>query len=158
MPPNAKKSEFCLKPKDAWNMVFKLMVGFTSHHRKYMPKNFKSKNGVEAKTDEQNATILNNHFHSLFNSQVQIDPTVLNALPQHSICHELGVTPTPNEIKSAINSMAYDKSPGQSGVTTDMIKNLPPRAFNHYVLIIQNFWQNPDTDYNAWHTTLLRVV
>jgi hypothetical protein len=54
--------------------------------------------------------------------------------------------------------MAYDKSPGQSGVTTDMIKNLPPRAFNHYVLIIQNFWQNPDTDYNAWHTTLLRVV
>jgi hypothetical protein len=41
-----QKSDFCLKPKDAWNMVFKLMEGFTSHHKKYMPKNFKSKNGV----------------------------------------------------------------------------------------------------------------
>ena len=51
-----------------------------------------------------------------------------------------------------------DKSPGQSGLTTDMIKNLPPRAFNYYVKLIQNFWQDPNTYCNAWHTTLLRVV
>jgi hypothetical protein len=54
--------------------------------------------------------------------------------------------------------MAYDKSPGQSGLTTDMIKNLPPRAFNYFVKLIQNFWQDPNTDYDAWHITLLRVV
>ena len=121
----------CLKPKDAWNMVFKIMEGFTSHHKKYMPKNFKSKNGIETKSDQENATILNNHFYSLFNGPFQIDPTVLNALPQHSIRHKLGTTPTSNKLKSAINSMAYDKSPGESGLTTNMIKNLPPRAFDY---------------------------
>lgn len=139
-------------------MVFKLMEDFTSHHKKDMPKNFKSKNCIEAKTNEDNASILNAHFHSLFNSQVQINPTVLNALTQHNNQQELGITPTPNEIKSAINSMAYKKSLGQSRLTTNIIKNLPPRAFNHCVPLIQKFWQDPNTDYSAWCTTLLRVV
>mmetsp|Transcript_14246 Transcript_14246/g.20423 ORF Transcript_14246/g.20423 Transcript_14246/m.20423 type:complete len:81 (+) Transcript_14246:574-816(+) len=57
-------------------MVFKLMEGFQSHHRNYLPSNFRNKNGVEAKTDTENAQILNAHFQSLFNSKVQIDPTV----------------------------------------------------------------------------------
>ena len=44
--------------------------------------------------------------HSLFNSQVKVDLTALNSLPQHTIKHELGTTPTANEIKSTIASMA----------------------------------------------------
>jgi hypothetical protein len=54
--------------------------------------------------------------------------------------------------------MTYDKAPGQSGVTTDMIKNLTPKAFEYYLKFIQDFWNNPTTDYLAWHTTLLSVV
>jgi len=56
-------------------MDFKLMEGFKKHHRSYLPKNFKSKNGSEAKNEDDNAAILNKHFHCLFNSQVQVDPT-----------------------------------------------------------------------------------
>jgi hypothetical protein len=139
-------------------MVFKLMEGFQKHHRTHLPSNFKNKNGIEAKNDDDNAAILNSHFHSLFNSNVQVDPTVLNDLPQHEIKYELGETPTASEVKNAISSMAYEKAPGQSGLTTDMIKNLPPQAFNYYVELIQNFWTNPDTDFDAWHVTILNVL
>ena len=45
-----KKNDFCLKPKEAWSMVFKLMEGFTKHHLTYRPTNFKYKNGIEAKS------------------------------------------------------------------------------------------------------------
>ena len=93
-------------------MVFKLMEGFQKHHRMHIPSNFKNKNGTEAKNDNDNAAILNSHFHSLFNSNVQVDPIVLNDFPQHKIKHELGETPTTAEVKSAISSMAYEKAPG----------------------------------------------
>jgi hypothetical protein len=153
-----KKNDFCLKPKDAWKMVFSLMEGFSTHHRIYRPTNFKHKNGVEAKSDSENANVLNSHFNSLFNSQVSADPTVLDSLPQHDIKHEYGTLPNANEIKNAIKSMPYDKSPGQSGLSTDMIKNLPPRALNYYVKLIQQFWQDPDIDFSSWHVILLKVL
>jgi hypothetical protein len=139
-------------------MIFKLMERFQGHHRTHLPSNFKNKNGIEAKNDDDNAVILNAHFHTLFNSQVEVDPTVLDNLPQLPIQHDLGEAPTANEIKSAIASMAYKKAPGQSGLTTDMIKNLPPKAFNHYVKIIQDFWINSEIDYDSWHFTVLNVL
>ena len=139
-------------------MVFKLMEGFTKHHHMYHPTNFKYKNGIEAKNDNENAEILNIHFNSLFNSQVQADFTVLNNLPQYEIKHDLGKKPTPTEVQKAINSMPYDKSPGQLGLSTDMIKNLSPRAFNYYVKLIQDFWTEPNTDFASWHVMLLKVL
>jgi hypothetical protein len=68
-----QKQSFKLNPKKAWKLVFKLMEGFQSHHRAYIPKKFKNKSGIGAKDDEGNAKILNTHFYSLFNSKVQVD-------------------------------------------------------------------------------------
>ena len=64
--------------------------------------------------------ILSEHFHHLFKSHAQVDPTVLNKLQQHQAAHEVGHPPTFNEVKSAITSMhltkpldriEYDKKP-----------------------------------------------
>jgi hypothetical protein len=99
---NCQASHFKSNPKEAWKMVFKLMEGFQTHQELSMPKKFKSKACVEAKTDEDNAKILNTHFHSLFNSQVKIDTTVLDKLPQYEINHTLGDLPSKSEIKNAI--------------------------------------------------------
>ena len=153
-----KKKDFILNPKEAWNMVFKLMEGYQKHHRNILPKNFKSKAGIEAKNDADNATILNEHFHSLFNSQVQIDITVLDELKQHETIHELGNPPSFNEVKSAINSMKYDKAPGLSGLTTDMMKSLPNKAVQLYTDMINNFWNNEQVDFEAWHITVLNTI
>jgi hypothetical protein len=63
-------------------MIFKLMEGFQKHHKVCIPKNFKSKNGIEATCNNNNAQILNSHFCSLFNSKVEIDDTVIESLSQ----------------------------------------------------------------------------
>jgi hypothetical protein len=153
-----KKTDFAMNPKESWSMIFKLMEGFQRHHKVYMPKNFKSKNGIEAKCDNDNAQILNSHFHSLFNSEIEVDPTVLEGLLQYDIAHELDATPTHAEVTNAIKSMAHDKAPGQSKLTTDMIKNLPPSALNFYIEIIQEFWKTKDVDLNSWHTMILSTI
>jgi hypothetical protein len=150
--------DFKINPKDAWKMVFKLMEGFQSHHKTYIPKNFKNKSGIEAKNDTDNAKILNTHLYSLFNSKVQVDYSVLENKPQRETASQLDKAPSEKEIRSAINGMAHDKAPGQSGVTTDMIKNLPKQAFDLYVKIMQNFWEDEEIDFSAWHTTILRTI
>ena len=123
-----QKQDFILNLTEAWNMVFKLMDGFQKHHKNILPRNFKSKAGIEAKNDTDNAAILNDPFYSLFNSQVQVDYTVLDKLRQHETIHELGSPPSLNEVKNAISSMQYDKAPGLSGLNTNMIKSLPQEA------------------------------
>jgi hypothetical protein len=133
-------------------------IGFQKNPHTYLPANFKNKNGIETRPDDDNANILNSHFHSLFNSEVQVDPTVLDEIPQYDTKLELGIPPTTKEVKSAITSMAYKKAPGQSGVTTDMIKNLTPEALNFYVNRIQDFWNDPNTNYESWHTTIFSTV
>jgi hypothetical protein len=70
-------------------MIFKLVEGFQGHHKVYMPKNFKSKNGIEVKCDNDNVQILISHFHSLYKSEVEVDATVLENLLQCDIAHEL---------------------------------------------------------------------
>jgi hypothetical protein len=57
-----KKEDFASNPKEAWNMIFKLIEAFQGRHKTYMPKNFKTKSGKEAKCDTENAQILNEHF------------------------------------------------------------------------------------------------
>jgi len=118
-----QKADFALNPKEAWSMVFKLMEGFQNHHKTKMPKNFKNKNGVEAKCDKDNANILNSPIYSLFNSGTEADPLALEDLPQYKVIPELDKVPSSNKITRAIKSMSNDKAPGESKLTTDMLKN-----------------------------------
>jgi hypothetical protein len=87
-----------------------------------MPKSFESKTGIAAKCDDDNMQIPNSHFHSLFNSEIEVD------LPLYDIAHELDATPTHTNITNGITSIVYDKAPGQSKLIMDMIKNVPPSA------------------------------
>lgn len=54
--------------------------------------------------------------------------------------------------------MANDKAPGATGVTTDMMKNLPPKATLFYSELIQEFWNNKETNFDSWYETLLIAV
>jgi hypothetical protein len=97
-----RREDFISNPKEAWSMIFKLMEGFQGHHKTHMPRNFKTKTGKEAKGDKENAQILIEHFHSLFNSETEVDITVLDGLSQYKIAHELDGTPTRSEVLNAI--------------------------------------------------------
>ncbi len=70
----------------------------------------------------------------------------------------MGTVPTWTEVKKAVQRMANDKAPGKSGVTTDMLKNLPPTAFQLYVELIQEYWKNQDIDYDRWPMTIVSNI
>lgn len=81
-------------------MVFKLIEGFQSHHQNYLPSNFRNKNGVEAKTDNDNAKILNAHFQSVFNSEYQLDSTFWRISPSTILPTNLEIYQLPRNKKS----------------------------------------------------------
>ena len=94
--------DFKDNPKEAWNMVFKLMEGFQSHHKTLIPRNLKNKAGIEAKDENENVKILRDHYHSLFNRHAEVDYAVLNKIPRHETQHHMGTVPTWTEVKKAV--------------------------------------------------------
>ena len=49
--------------------------------------------------------------------------------------------------------MMDDKAPGDSGMNTDMIKNLPQKLY-YSTWNSQEFWNNEEINFKLWHTTL----
>jgi hypothetical protein len=72
-----------------------------------------------------------------FNCHAEVDYSVLDSIPRHETQHHMGEVPTWTKLKNAIRRMVNDKAPGKSGLTTDILKNLPPKAFQFYVNLIQ---------------------
>jgi hypothetical protein len=54
--------------------------------------------------------------------------------------------------------MANDKAPSQTGLTTDMIKNLPSQAMDFYVELIQEFLKDKEVDFESWHAIILNMI
>jgi hypothetical protein len=54
--------------------------------------------------------------------------------------------------------MANNKVPGKSELTTDMIKNLPPKALYFSIEIIQESWRDDKVDFDSWHVTILNML
>jgi len=60
----------------------------------------------------------------------------------------LGEPPNRQQIESVMHKMKNNKAPGDTGVTTDMIKHILTK-------VIQDFWKNPECDFNSWHVQKL---
>ena len=54
--------------------------------------------------------------------------------------------------------MKFDKAPGLTGLTTDMMKSLPNEAIQFYTDIINKFWNNEQVDFEPWHITVLNTI
>ena len=54
--------------------------------------------------------------------------------------------------------MKNNKALGISGIITDMIKSLPEEGFQILTSHIQQFWEDPDYDHEAWHKTTLTLL
>ena len=82
----------------------------------------------------------------------------MNNVFQHKFNYELGDPPTYQEVSQAIKRTASKKSPGQTAITTNVLKNLPPEAFAFLTKIIQQYWMNPKCDFALWHIVLLSII
>jgi len=54
--------------------------------------------------------------------------------------------------------MKNNKAPGVSRITTDMIKSLPEEDFQILTSHIQQFWEDPNYDHEAWHKMKLMLL
>jgi len=61
------KENFKEPPKDSWDIIFKIMEGYQGHYKKKNQMNFKNENGMIVMDDKSNVTILQNHYHEVFN-------------------------------------------------------------------------------------------
>jgi len=128
---------FKTDPKSAWDTVFQLIGGFGGHHQTYRLKRISNEQGKVATTDRENADILSNHYSKVFNQNAPYDPTVINKLDQKPQANPmLGIAPNIKEVKAMINKMKNNKAPGITGVTTDLLKNLPEEGFKFLTNII----------------------
>ena len=50
-------------------------------------------------------------------------------------------TPTPQELKRALQKMKVGKAPGDDGVTVEMLKWAPPSIMDKVITITQHIWQ-----------------
>ena len=153
-----QRNHFIDDPKAAWEVVFQIIEGFNAHHKDYKPKNFANNNGKTSSNDKDNAMILKSFFHDVFNRKATIDPSILDELTQRPAFTSLDMAPSIDEIKAAVKKMKNNKAPGISGTTTDMIKNLPEEGFQILTSHINQFWEDPDYDHEAWHKTKLILL
>ena len=112
------------------------MEGYQGHFRMINKKKFQAKDGTIATDNKSNVRILKNHYHKVFNRQVEVDESILEQLKQRPITQELGEPPDKQQVHAAIQKMKTNKAPGISGVTTDMLKNLPNDAIDLLTTII----------------------
>jgi hypothetical protein len=145
-------------PKKTWDIVFEIIKGFQGHYKKSTPKQFKDAKGRTKTGEADNADVIKEYYHNVFNQKVNVDMNEINKLHQKDINEHLGRLPSQTDVTSAIKSMHNEKAPGKSGVTTNMLKTLPPEGFKLLTNLIQNYWQNIDCDFEAWHTNILSLL
>mmetsp|Transcript_17839 Transcript_17839/g.25395 ORF Transcript_17839/g.25395 Transcript_17839/m.25395 type:complete len:496 (+) Transcript_17839:690-2177(+) len=153
-----KRKNFNHTPKATWDIVHDIMKGFQGHYKNKAQKQFKDPNGIIGTDDHTNADIIQQYYQNVFNQEVNIDQNEINKLFQHQYNYELGDPPSHQEVSKAIKRTASEKSPGETTVTTDMLKNLPPEAFDFLTKIIQQYWTNPECDFKTWHIVLLSII
>jgi len=153
-----KRSDFNLSPKSTWDIFFEICKVYQGHHKRKAPKHFQDKEGSVGTSDGHNADIIAEYFTNIFNQEVQVDENEINKIPQRPTDDSLGTTPTYDEINKTIAKMASEKAPGTSGTTTDMLKNLPQDAKRLLAELIQQYWEQPNCNFETWHTNILSLI
>jgi len=155
---HCQREQFKDEPKATWNIVFKIIEGFNTHHKKYSPKNFSNSKGDVTKNNSKNLEIPKEHLHPIFNSSSETNPSIINEILQRPIANNLNFAPTIKEVKFALKKMKNNKAPGISGITMNMLKNLPEESYTILTSFIQQFWDDNNCNFDQWHKSKLALL
>ena len=142
-------------PKSAWMAVREVEKGFEGHYSAQGDIKMRKPNGDIATNDRENADVMAEHFKKVFNNHRPIDISVLDELEQREIISELGLPPTNEEFAAALRKIANGKSPGESGITPEALKNLDYSHTRTLREFLREYWTNPNVDYEEWHRNSL---
>ena len=93
-------------------MIFKLRDGFQTNHREYGGQPFKNQKGKIANDKSENTKYIEEHYQTIFNRKLPVDPSILDDLVQHPINVNIGNVPTIQEVRITIQKMKNNKAPG----------------------------------------------
>ena len=158
---NAKAKEIESKqtsPRDIWKALNETKAGEFGHQIKAVTIKMKKSDGTFAKTDIENAKVFQQHNTKLYNntSGTDYDETIIDAIEDNQpVNKELGITPSRHEVETAFKKMAYEKSPGSNGITTEAFKNLDGDGFELLYRTIVRYWT--DENYTPEEFTTIKL-
>ena len=85
---------------------------------------FKKEDETYTETDEEKLEILSTHFEKVFNSDVNIDWSILLEIKQKPILHFIDTELQFNEFSFAINKLTLHRAAGENGISPNAIKAL----------------------------------
>ena len=146
-------------PKEYWNCVNNIKLGFNGHSKKVSEQRFRNKDGVLCSNPTENARTVKEHFQKVYNIQHQLDLTVFDLVRQRPIRFELDVPPTLEEVRKALNSAKKDKAAGDFRIPVEfwqILSNDESTAVLFYEIVLQ-VWEEGDCP-EEWLTNRLKIL
>lgn len=145
----AKQSWQNKKAKEAANhrdpnhyeAIKQLIEGTSNHHKKVANALFKNAEGKEPDSMKESANNVQEHFEKVFNRKVDIDPSALDEIPDHTIMWELADQPTLQEVETAIKEMKSSAATGD-GLSPAVLKALSQEATGTIHEMTKHVWNN----------------
>ena len=140
-----------------WDSVNQLKAGLcktkTSNER-----SMKKPDGTFCKNPEENATVFQEHFKSLYGRQPSFDASVLDLLDRKEEVLDLDHPPDDEEIIKATRRLK-EKAPGDSGIPPLIWKSLIENEETFQLLkdVILEFWHSEKPP-SEWEKVLLKVL
>ena len=120
--PSGKNLNMIFNPKAAWESVKILTGGTTSHNAKPTITRMRPPTVKLATTNKDNAEVLGPHFDKVFNKHCPIKWKVINKIKERQTMYELNYPITWEELKTEIEKLANDISPGLNKVSPNAFK------------------------------------
>ena len=146
-------------PKEYWNCVNNIKLGFNGHSKKVSEQLFRNNDGILCSNPEENARTVKEHFQKVYNIQNQMDPTVFDLIRQRPIRVNLDDPPTLEEIRKALNSAKTDKAAGDSKIPVEywQVLSAEKSTENLFHEIVLQVWETGECD-AEWLTNRLKIL
>ena len=117
--------------RDSWKSVNILKSWTLGHHKSPDIMRFEKDDGTFTMSDEEIIEILSKHFHKVYNSNVEIDWSILDELIQRKTYSSMNLPLSIIEFNKAILKLILHKAPGANGISPNVIKGLNDENKSH---------------------------
>ena len=143
--------------KDSWKAVNTLKEWIQGHHKTPDIMRVVKEDGSFTGTDEEIVDILAHHFYKVYNSNVEIEWSVLDDLNQKPARSDMNLPLSLFEFENAIRKLILHKAPGDNGVSPNAIKALNKENRLFLFQICYDYFEN-DQEIEEWQKGCLKIL
>ena len=117
----------------------------------------KSKEGSILRTREEQMQRWTEHYSDIYSRQYHIPEDTLSGIPQLPVLEELDITPTREELETAIDSASVGKSPGQDGIPVEILKHCKEALLGPLHELLVECWETGQVPQNFKDSKLITL-